>query len=161
MAPQASARKPADDELLITRTFDAPVALVFRIWEKREHMIRWLGPENFSCTSLELDFRPGGEWRACIESKEYGKSWMGGRYREIERDKRIVYTFAWDPSDGPSVETVVTVTFVQKNGKTVQSFHQTPFLTVDSRDSHIGGWNSCFNREEAYVEMLAKEGVTA
>ena len=40
---------------------------------------------------------------------------------------------------------VVTVTFAEKDGKTVQTFHQTPFSSVESRDSHIGGWNSLFN----------------
>jgi uncharacterized protein YndB with AHSA1/START domain len=158
---QTNARTLADDELLIVRTFDAPVSLVFRIWEKREHMIRWLGPENFTCTSLDLDFRPDGAWRACIESEAHGKSWMGGRFREIERDRRIVYTFAWDARDDqPSVETIVTVTFEEKDGKTVQSFRQTPFMTVSARDGHVQGWNSCFNREQAYVENLAKEGAT-
>ena len=79
MTAQAEART-ADDELLITRAFDAPVSLVFRLWEEREHMIRWWGPKDFTCTELELDFRPGGAWRACIVSERYGESWMGGQY---------------------------------------------------------------------------------
>jgi len=158
MTARADARKLADDELLITRAFDAPVALVFRIWEQREHMQRWLGPKAFTCTSLELDFRVGGAWRACIESQAYGQSWMGGRFREIERNKRIVYSFAWeDGRDQPGIETLVTVTFTEKDDKTVQSFHQAPFLHVDGRDSHIVGWNECFDREQAYAERLAKE----
>ncbi|SDR56972.1 Uncharacterized conserved protein YndB, AHSA1/START domain [Rhizobiales bacterium GAS191] len=157
MTAKAEARKLADDELLITRTFDAPVSLVFRIWAERDHMIRWLGPEGFTCTSLELDFRPGGAWRACIESEAYGQSWMGGEFREIETNKRIVYSFAWeDGRDQPRMDTLVTVTFEEEDGKTVQSFHQAPFLHVEGRDSHIGGWNSCFNREQAYAESLAK-----
>jgi uncharacterized protein YndB with AHSA1/START domain len=155
---QTSTRKLADDELLITRTFDAPVTLVFAIWAEREHMIRWLGPKGFTCTSLEMDFRPGGAWRACIVSAEYGKHWMGGQYREIEQDRRIVYTFAWeDGPDQPGVETLVTVTFREQDGQTIQSFHQTPFIHVEARDSHIDGWSECFDREEAYVESLAKE----
>ena len=150
--------KIADDELLITRTFDAPVSLVFEIWAKREHMIRWLGPKDFTCTSLEMDFRPGGKWRACIASEQYGDSWMGGEYREIERGERIVYTFAWDAGpDQPSIETMITVTFQDVGGKTVQRFHQKPFTSIESRDSHIGGWNECFDREQAYAEDLAKE----
>jgi uncharacterized protein YndB with AHSA1/START domain len=148
----------ADDELLITRVFDAPVALVFRIWAQREHMIRWWGPKNFTCTHLELDFRPGGAWRACIVSEAYGENWMGGRFRAIEQNKRIVFTFAWDERPGqPSVETLVTVTFTEQDGKTVQTFHQAPFRTVESRDSHIGGWTQCFDREQAYAEGAAKE----
>jgi uncharacterized protein YndB with AHSA1/START domain len=150
--------KPAEHELSITRTFAAPLPLVFRIWQEREHMIRWLGPKDFTCTSLELDFRPGGAWRACIVSDAYGESWMGGRYREIVKDSRIVYTFAWeDGRDQPGVETLVTVTFEAVGGKTVQTFHQAPFLHVEARDSHIGGWNQSFDRERDYAERLARE----
>jgi uncharacterized protein YndB with AHSA1/START domain len=151
--------KVADDELSITRTFDAPLELVFEIWSRREHMMRWLGPTEFKCTHCELDFRPGGKWRACIISDKYGESWMGGEYREIEKDRRIVYTFAWeDGRDQPGVETLVTVTFTEQEGKTVQTFHQRPFVNVESRDSHVGGWNECFDREQAYVETLAQKG---
>ena len=50
----------ADDELLITRTFDAPAALVFALWSKPEHMKRWMGPANFTCPEVEIDFRVGG-----------------------------------------------------------------------------------------------------
>ena len=74
MAARAKTAKLADDELLITRSFDAPVSLVFGIWESREHMIRWLGPKDFTCTHLDLDFRPGGKWRACIEQKPMGET---------------------------------------------------------------------------------------
>jgi uncharacterized protein YndB with AHSA1/START domain len=158
MTGPISGKQLSDDELLITRTFDAPVSLVFRIWEQRDHMIRWLGPKAFTCTSLDLDFRPGGKWRACIESEAYGQSWMGGEFREIEKDKSIVYTFAWeDGRDQPGVDTLITVTFAEEDGKTVQSFHQAPFLHVDARDNHVGGWNECFDREQAYAEALAKE----
>lgn len=145
-----------DDELIITRTFAAPQALVFEVWSKREHMMQWLGPTGFTCTSLEMDFRPGGTWRACIVSDAHGESWMGGEYREIEPNRRIVYSFAWeDGRDQPGVPTLVTVTFEEKDGKTVQTFHQAPFLHKDGRDSHIGGWNQSFDKTQAYVERLA------
>jgi len=158
MDTRTSSRDIADDELLIERTFDAPVALVFRIWEDRDHMFRWLGPKDFTCTHLDSDFRPGGKWRACIVSDHYGESWMGGEYREIEKNKRIVYSFAWeDGRDQPGMDTLVTVTFTEKDGRTVQSFHQTPFISVESRDSHIGGWNQCFDREQVYAETMAME----
>ncbi len=156
-AESSTRRELADDELLITRTFDAPVSLVFQIWAEREHMMRWLGPKGFTCTSLEMDFRPTGKWRACIVSAEYGESWMGGEYREIERDRRLVFSFAWEEGGQPGLETLVTVTFTEQDGKTVQRFHQTPFANVASRDSHVDGWSQCFEREQAYAENLAKE----
>lgn len=149
---------PGGHELSITRTFDAPAMLVFQIWAEREHMQQWLGPRGFTCTSLELDFRPGGAWRGCIESEQYGASWMGGVYREIVPGQRLVFTFAWEESPGrPGVETLVTVTFVEHEGKTTQTFHQVPFASVESRDSHIDGWGECFGRQQRYVERLARE----
>ncbi|HEV7368729.1 SRPBCC domain-containing protein [Arenibaculum sp.] len=157
MTTGTEARRPADDELLIERVFDAPASLVFRIWEQREHMIRWWGPKDFTCTSLDVDFRAGGAWRACIASDAHGESWMSGRFREIERDRRIVFTFAWEDGDEqPGVETLVTVTFAERDGRTVQTFHQTPFLSVASRDSHVDGWNECFDRERDYAGDLAR-----
>ncbi len=157
MGPRAEARAVADDELLIERTFDAPAALVFRIWEKPEHMQRWWGPKDFTCTSLSLDFRPGGKWRACIHADAYGESWMSGVFREIERDRRIVFSFKWeDGNEQPGVDTLVTVEFQELNGRTVQSFHQTPFVSVEIRDSHVSGWNECIDREAAYAEAMAR-----
>ena len=120
-------------------------------------MMRWLGPKAFTCTSLDLDFRPGGKWRACITSDAYGETWMGGEFREIEKDKRIVHTFAWeDGRDQRGVDTLITVNFEEDGGKTVQSFHQAPFINVEARDSHVEGWNECIVKEQAYAESLAK-----
>ena len=155
---RTDARKIADDELLIERTFDAPVALVFRIWEDRDHMIRWFGPKDFTCTHLDSDFRPGGKWRACIKSSAGRELWMGGVYRDIERNEHIIYTFAWENTgEEPGVENLITVSFREQDGKTLQSFHQAPFKTVESRDSHIGGWTQFIDREQAYVEIFARE----
>jgi uncharacterized protein YndB with AHSA1/START domain len=148
----------ADDELLITRTFDAPASLVFALWSDPEHFKRWMGPETFTCPEAEIDFRVGGKYRAMIKSAEYGDSWFGGVSREIVANKRLVFTFAWD-NEGPSagVETLVTITFKEHEGKTTQTFHQTPFTSVERRDSHVGGWSSAFNKLAAYAAQTAKE----
>ena len=151
----ATARKIRDDELLIERTFDAPVALVFRLWESRDHMIRWWGPEQFTCIELDWEPKPGRAWRATMVAREWGVSKMGGVVREVEKNKRIVFTFKWDSDSGEDMDTLVTVTFEEKDGKTVQAFHQTPFSSVKVRDDHVGGWNSLFNKQQLYVENLA------
>lgn len=148
----------ADDELLITRTFDAPASIVFSLWSNPEHFKRWMGPEDFTCRDAEIDFRVGGSYRAMIKSPKHGDNWFGGVYREIVANKRLVFTFAWN-NEGPSagVETLVTITFQELNGKTTQTFHQTPFLSVERRDSHVGGWSSAFQKLAAYAAQIAKE----
>ncbi len=144
-----------DDELLIQREFDAPVALVFRLWESPDHMIRWWGPEQFTTTYLDWEAIPGRPWRATMVSKQYGVSNMAGVVREVEKDRRIVFSFAWDEGTGRDMDTIITVTFAEKDGKTLQTFHQTPFSSVAVRDSHVGGWNSLFNKQQTYTENLA------
>ena len=54
-----------------------------------------------------------------------------------------------------SATPLVTVTFAEQDGRTVQTFHQTPFSSVEGRDSHVGGWNSMFDKQQVYVENLA------
>jgi len=146
----------ADDELYIVRAFRAPVALVFRLWEDPEYRARWWGPKGFTCKHLKQDFRPGGAWRACISSPENGDSWHGGVFREIERERRIVFTFTWDAGPAAGVDTVVTITFAEEGGSTIQTFHQTPFTSAERRDAHVVGWSQLLDREQAYAESLAQ-----
>jgi uncharacterized protein YndB with AHSA1/START domain len=72
----------------------------------------------------------------------------------------LVYTFQWDESTGlGSHETVVTVTFEEHDGKTTMNFHQAFFVTEKSRDGHVRGWNSSFDKLADYLgEVQAKEG---
>lgn len=78
---------------------------------------------------------------------------MSGVYREIVPGRRLVFTFAWD--EGP--ETLVTIDFkALDGGRTRQTFHQTPFETVETRDSHVGGWASAFDCEAGYLEQIAR-----
>lgn len=155
-APQTHGAPLPDDQLLIVRAIDAPLPLVFRMWEDPVHRARWWGPKNYTCTHLEQDFRPGGAWRACISSARTGDSWHGGVFLEIERDRRLVFTFAWDSGPHGGVETVVTVTFAEQNGMTIQTFHQTPFTNVERRDSHVVGWSLLIDKEQAYAEAQSQ-----
>lgn len=142
----------AAPKLGISRVFDAPRELVFEAWSSAEHMARWLGPKDFTCTSCELDFRPGGAWRACIRSPEGADSWCSGSYRQITRPGKIVFTFRWEEEN--AMETLVTVTFTSEGGKTRMSFDQAPFSSVESRDSHERGWSECFERLGAYIAKV-------
>jgi uncharacterized protein YndB with AHSA1/START domain len=151
-------KRVADNELLIVRTFDAPPSVVFALWSSAEHMKRWMGPKNFTCPEARIDFRVGGTYRAMIKSAEHGENWFGGVYREIVQNERLVFTFTWE-NEGPSagLETLVTITFEERDGKTVQTFHQAPFRNVERRNSHVGGWNEAFDKQAVYARDVARE----
>jgi uncharacterized protein YndB with AHSA1/START domain len=145
MAEAATATAP---ELTITRSFNAPAALVFKAWTQAEHLVRWLGPKSHPAREVEVDFREGGAWRACLRSPDGEDIWMGGQYREISPPDRLVLTFAWDST---GFETVVTIRLEEVGERTVMHFHQAPFASVDSRDSHNEGWSSSFDRLAEHV----------
>ena len=159
-ATDASARlatpQPAAGEhsLIVSRLLDAPQALAFKVCSTAEHLHRWFGPKDFSVTTAATDFRPGGEWRVGIRSPQGEVSYAQGVYREIDAPHRLVFTFYWSDDNRTGRETLVTVSFEAVGEKTRLIFHQTPFETVDNRDSHVGGWNECFDRLQDYVESL-------
>jgi uncharacterized protein YndB with AHSA1/START domain len=159
----------AQHELHITRVFDAPRELVWKVWTDPEHMKQWAGPRQFTATNLENDPRPGGKWRLCLHSDGIDTGdgvlrkfelYQGGENREVVEPERLVYTFQWDESTGlGSHETVVTVTFEEHEGKTTMNFHQAFFVTEKDRDGHVRGWNSSFDKMEDYLrEVQTKEG---
>jgi uncharacterized protein YndB with AHSA1/START domain len=143
-----------DDELVIERIFDAPRALVFRVWTRPEHLMKWWGPKTFEPIGVEQDFRVGGTYRFGMRSAEGREVWKSGVYQEIVPDERIVMTFKWD--DGAwDVDNLVTVTFLtMASGRTLFRFHQAPFKTIAARDSHVGGWTSLLDKLAAYLETV-------
>jgi uncharacterized protein YndB with AHSA1/START domain len=95
---------------------------------------------------MDWDFRVGGAFHFKMTNPSYGSPGAGGVFREIAPRDRIVFTFKWDEGSGFQTETLITVTFEAKGDKTLVTFHQTPFDTVEQRDSHAGGWGSMLDR---------------
>jgi uncharacterized protein YndB with AHSA1/START domain len=145
-------------ELIITRILNAPRNLVFKVWTQAEHFPYWIGPKDFTTTFCQMDVRLGGTYRACIRSPEGTDHWMQGVYQEIVEPESLVFTFAWEDENGkPKHQTVVTVTFAEQHDKTLMTFHQALFESVESRDSHRSGWSECFERLEAYLMTATRE----
>lgn len=144
-----------DDTLVIVREYDAPRELVFRAWADPALLARWFCPEGCETPFARFDPRVGGSYRVCLRGKESGTEWwMQGEFREISPPDRIVLTHVWDDVDRrPGVDSLITVGFEDLGGRTRMHFHQVRFVSVEERDSHRGGWNSCFNRLEG---MLAR-----
>ncbi len=63
MTATAQAAPPAKRELNITRIFDAPRSLVFKMWTDPKHVAQWWGPKGFTNPVCERDVRPGGALR--------------------------------------------------------------------------------------------------
>jgi uncharacterized protein YndB with AHSA1/START domain len=60
-------------DLVVSRVFNAPVAMVWKIWTEAELIMRWWGPDHFTCPTARIDFREGGTSVVCMRApKEYG-----------------------------------------------------------------------------------------
>lgn len=138
--------EPAERVLVLTRVFDAPRELVFKAWTEREHVIHWMAPRGFTIPSCEADLRPGGAWSCSMRPTQGPDLLVQGVYREIVVPERLVFTHAWlDDKGKPGHETLVTVTFAERGGKTAVTLRQAVFESVESRDGHRGGWTECFD----------------
>lgn len=135
----------------IRRHFQAPPALVFRIWSSPEHVVRWYGPEGCGLIHCEMDFRVGGRWRFCMSSGPGHEHWISGEYREVDAPSRLVFTYV---NESDQHEMLVTIDFLAAGTGTDMHFRQATFLTQAERDGHDWGWNSTIDLLSAYLLRL-------
>ena len=151
-ATSTAATDAATREVVITRVFDAPRALVFKVWTQPEHLSRWWGPHGFTVLKCEMDFRVGGGWYIRMRSAEGRDDRQRGVIREIVAPQRFVFTYAFEDERGQrGHETLVTVTFADEGGKTRLTVHQAIFESDEVRNDHIRGWGEALDRFEAYI----------
>lgn len=81
------------DAVVIERTFDAPVDLIWQMWTQPEHFKKWYGPKGFTVPIADMDMRVGGKRLICMASPDGRmKMWTTGEYTEIVPNERLVYT---------------------------------------------------------------------
>jgi uncharacterized protein YndB with AHSA1/START domain len=118
----ATVTLPADEQILITREFNAPTHLVYRAWTTPELVTRWWSGHRGTMTSVEIDLRVGGRWRYVLVANGGFEVAFHGEYREIVPDERIVSTEVFETSGVDSMSDVNAavneVSFTESNGRT-------------------------------------------
>jgi uncharacterized protein (TIGR03086 family) len=144
----ATVTLPSDREILITRTFEAPSALVWDALTQPRHLLRWWGPDYCPLVACDVDFRVGGAWRYICRDMDGNELGWHGTYREIDPGERIVSTEVFEGF--PDAEAVNTMTLTEVDGITTL---RTTVLhaTTEYRDGHVasgmeGGMQISFNR---------------
>jgi uncharacterized protein YndB with AHSA1/START domain len=91
------------DAVVIERSFDAPVDLIWQMWTDPEHFKAWYGPDGATIPAAKLDVRVGGTRLVCIEMQSPDgpmRMWFAGEYREVVENERLVYTESMSDENG-------------------------------------------------------------
>jgi uncharacterized protein YndB with AHSA1/START domain len=122
MKNATTVERKSDRELVVRRSFDGPARIVFEAWTRPELMQRWWAPRSsgMSLVSCEMDVRVGGGYRL-----EFGRPGTSqrmaffGKYLEVTPPSRLVWT-----NEESEAGAVSTVTFEEKDGKTLLVLHE-------------------------------------
>ncbi|MFI5192658.1 MAG: SRPBCC family protein [Chitinophagales bacterium] len=106
-----------DRELIISRTLNAAVELVWEVWTRQEHLANWWGPNGFTCTISKMELIPGGEWELVLHGPDGTDYKNESIFREVIPLKKIVYEHVSAP------RFVATIDFQEEGEQTHLRWH--------------------------------------
>jgi uncharacterized protein YndB with AHSA1/START domain len=118
-----------ENDVLITREFDAPKHLIYKAWTTPDLVSRWWTARRGEMTICEIDLRVGGVWRYVMVTPGGMEVAFHGEYREIVPNERLVSTEVFEPM--PGAEALTTATFTEVDGGT-----ELTILVAHSRKEH-------------------------
>jgi len=155
----------SQDAVVIERTFDAPVGLIWQLWTDPEHFKNWYGPDGATIPVANMDVRVGGTRLIGMEAHTPNglmQMWFAGEYREVVENERLVYTeFMSDENGNPSsppgagmpeghpTTTEVRVELVDLGGRTKMLMTHSG---VPSDSPGAAGWTMALDKLAAYAE---------
>ena len=125
---------PTDEQILITREFDAPKHLVYKAWTTPELVKRWWHANRGEVTVAEIDLRIGGTWRYAMVTPDGLEVAFHGEYREIVPNERLVSTEVYEGF--PEGEALDTLTLTEVDGRTTLAI-LVEHTSKEHRDGHI------------------------
>jgi uncharacterized protein YndB with AHSA1/START domain len=153
------------DAVVIERTFDAPVGLIWQMWTDPEHFAAWYGPEGATIPVAKMDVRVGGVRLVSMEvqtPKGAMQMWFTGEYREVVDNQRLVYTESMSDEhgtvlapadigmpDGHPTTTEVRVDLEPVDGRTKMVMTH---IGIPAASPGAAGWEMAFAKLLAYVE---------
>ena len=115
----ATVTLPTDEQILITREFDAPKELVYRAYTTPDLIKAWWTAKRGEATAAEVDLRVGGKWRYAMVTPDGFEVAFHGEYREVVPNERLVSTEVYEGAPDPeSNATLNTTTFTETDGRT-------------------------------------------
>lgn len=150
-ALSADAAPDTRPSLTLTRRLRARPEKVWAAWTDPQQLVQWFGPEQIEPGSLkaDLDVRVGGRYRISF-TKAGGENFeVGGSYREVVPNERLVFSWAWHST--PERESLVTISLKPDGGGTLLVFNHARFFDEAARDNHARGWSEFLVKLDNFV----------
>jgi uncharacterized protein YndB with AHSA1/START domain len=137
--------------LTLKRRLKASPAQVFSAWADPKKIVHWFGPAETSSNSVraEMDVRPGGRYCISFKTKDGEYHEVGGVFREVVPNTRLVFTWAWHST--PERESLVTVTVARDGDGALLTLHHEQFFDDKARDGHKRGWTGTLDKLEHFL----------
>jgi uncharacterized protein YndB with AHSA1/START domain len=129
-----------DTTLVITRLLEASPERVFDAWLTREEWQSWIGPEGVNCDVHLVEPHVGGRYRLTMHVPGQAAIAVAGIFKVIDRSRTL--SFTWGAEGDSSRQSLVTLTFAERQGKTELTLRQEGLGSTDNRDQFGRGWNS-------------------
>lgn len=132
--------------LTLARRINAPPEKIYAAWTEPKNLIRWFGPASVKPGSMsaQIDARVGGSYRIRFDTEAGEHHDVGGIYRDVQPNRRLVFTWAWHST--PERESLVTVTLKPDDAGTLLTLHHEQFFDQSARDGHERGWSELLDR---------------
>ena len=148
-------------ELTITRVFDAPRRLVFKVWTDPKHLAAWWGPHGFTNPRCEWDARAGGLIHIDMRAPDGRVYPMTGKFQGVVEPERIVFvSAALDEAGKPMFEVLNTVTFSEGAGKTTVTLSARVLSATPQAPQYLKGmemgWTQSLERLAAHISAAAE-----
>ena len=136
--------------LTLNRRLKAAPSQVFAAWTDPQKIVHWFGPKETVAGSVraKMDVRSGGSYQMNFRTDDGENHQVGGVYREVVPDSRLVFTWAWHST--PERESLVTVTVAADGDGTLLTLHHEQFFDQQARDGHSHGWTGTLDKLERY-----------
>ena len=144
---------PNDLEIVTTREFDAPIALVFDVWTKPEHVRKWFAPFTDEVTECSIDLRVGGSYHIAFVTGDGTECSFRGTYLEVEPPIRTVATWLFE--GWPDAHAVESVDLHETDGVTTLTM-RLAFRDQAGRDhmTKHDGQEDSLDKMEDYLRSL-------
>lgn len=159
----------SSDKIVIERTFNAPIELIWELWTNPSHFQNWYGPKGATIPVAKMDLKIGGQRMICMEMQRPNgsmKMWTTGEFLEIIPNKRLVYSESMSDEtgrvlsasemgmpEGFPMTTEVIVVLEDLGGSTKMTMTH---VGMSEKQGASGGWNQAFDKLEEYIKNTNK-----